>query len=43
MKVDCNYCDKKVNVMDIRIGLSGSGHEECVLQEIQGFSKRNKK
>lgn len=29
--------------MDIRIGLSGFGHEECVLKEIQELSKRFKK
>ncbi len=42
MKVDCNYCGKKLDVMDIRIGISGSGHEECVLEEITGFAKRAK-
>lgn len=43
MKVPCGYCGKKLDVMDIRIGLSCSGHEECVLKEITGLSRSAKK
>lgn len=40
MKVRCDFCTEDVDIKDLKIGINGQGHPDCVIKEIKAFSKQ---